>query len=769
MTEGEQFCPGCGVPVQKQSQIQPAEQQQVKEPQAKETQDVSEPKGKKKAVILAVAAAALVLIAAISGGTAIFLKNRDGQSQEKTRKEISNKTQESNDRGVEEDLEREPEQTENGETQAAEPAWASLVPAYSVADMPSIDIYASNYAPGRKAQGAVWDSTLFYWLEDVDQNSAEDGYLMNCPITKTWFRNAASGNPVEYEIYRDPWTGEIYKIVSIERTGEELQLVDYYYQGGIPNFAFSRTDSSYTPTYATPSKTGERYYFNQDVMVRWRQVHEPGRIQECVLTSSKVPYTQTNYYNVSDEERALYDQTELRMLNAARNTYDAVSGAESLGMLEGNVEDTTGAALEGVTVDVLDEADGSLLYRGITASDGSFRILTYLDDRRCNVVFRETDLYRENAIYGMTLSQSDSGSCGTVLMHRIDGDEYPVSIKVYSASDLRSGEDGQRSGNALADAQVRLRAGAGARNGEVIQELGTDADGTVTATLPSGTYTAQIDAPGYAALYLTVEVADRETAAEGYLLPAVSEGQIGVVMTWEGTADLDLTLFTPYQSTGGDMAHIGGAVSTDASGSYLVADNMSGCEVMYVNTAAPGNYKLYVNDYTHSQAGDYSSGAMAEMNIHIYLYDSTGLIGEYLFPTEQGGVLWEVLDISGGVPTPAERVYSSLAGKTWWQESKDAAARNSWLNVKGLEISPQGSYTFWFGNSAYQDFTMEITETTKGEGIPDGFKQVTAKVIWGASGGPGWNQEDQEKYGVLEDDGSYHILMWTGTLDRYTG
>lgn len=33
-----------------------------------------------------------------------------------------------------------------------------------------------------------------------------------------------------------------------------------------PNFTFSRNDSVYTPTYATPAKMGERYYFIGDVM-----------------------------------------------------------------------------------------------------------------------------------------------------------------------------------------------------------------------------------------------------------------------------------------------------------------------------------------------------------------------------------------------------------------------------------------------------------------------------------------------------------------------
>ena len=750
--EGSKFCAKCGTPVEEVKVLEADVETTQENCPPEEVQSAVDTAKKKPIIPIAACIAALLLVGAVGVGSAFFFGRNSGPEQEET---IGN-VQDGSEKEAQESAEN-----IGDEIQSEEPVWVSLTPQYSISDVPSIDIYAPNYTPNEKSQGIVWDSTLFYWLEDVNVNSSEDGYLAQCRITKNLLRNAESGNLIQYEIYHDPNTDEIYKIVSIEQSGNNLQLVDYYYQSGVPNFAFAREDSVYTPTYATPSKTGERYYFNNNVLARWRMVREPGRIEEYVLTSSKVPYSQSNYFNESEDIRIRYDETEIRMLNAAQNTYDAIMDTSPVGAVEGYVVDTAGTPLEGMTVDILNAADNTLLYRGMTASNGTFRILTYLDGTECFVTLRETDVYQENTIHGINLAQSGASSCGTILMHRFDGDEYPVHINVYSATDVRSGEDGLPVRELLQGVTAMIRAGAGTKDGEVLQTLQADGSGLVNTTLQAGTYTAQIDVPGYATTYLTVEVAEQETAVDGYVIPAVAEGQTGVVLTWDGQVDLDLTLFTPYQSTGGDMAHIGGAVTEDGHGNHLVADNTSGCEVMYINTAESGSYKLYVNNYTDSQAGNYISGTMAVLNIHIYIYDSTGLIAEYIFPVEQAGVVWEVLDISGSQLTPSQRVYSSLAGKTWWLENKESSARVSWLEEKGLTITPQGEFTYWWDSSAYVTKSITISETT--EGVIDGFKQVTARLY---TNGMVYFDRANDKFYIAEIDG---YLGWIGVLDRYTG
>ena len=258
------------------------------------------------------------------------------------------------------------------------------------------------------------------------------------------------------------------------------------------------------------------------------------------------------------------------------------------------------------------------------------------------------------------------------MLHRVAGDEYPVHINVYTAEDVRSGDDGSLSRSPVGGVSVSLREGVGAYEGGIVRTLQADEGGKVDTTLPSGTYTAQIDVPGYTRSFLEIQVDEEETTADSYILPAIAEGTTGVVLTWEGgEADLDLTLFTPFQSTGGDMARVGGRVMDDGYGNRLLSDNSAGCEVMYVNTAQDGSYKVYVNDYTDSQAGNYTVSTLANINIHIYIYDSNGFVAEYTFPVGQTGVVWEVAEISGRQITPSHRVYSRMEGKSWWLESKE--------------------------------------------------------------------------------------------------
>ena len=65
--------------------------------------------------------------------------------------------------------------------------------------------------------------------------------------------------------------------------------------------------------------------------------------------------------------------------------------------------------------------------------------------------------------------------------------------------------------------------------------------------LPSGTYTVQVQADGYPDTYTELEVWEEATVRDIYVMPGLAEGQTGILLTWEGEADLDLTLFTPWQ------------------------------------------------------------------------------------------------------------------------------------------------------------------------------------------------------------------------------
>ncbi|RGY99442.1 zinc ribbon domain-containing protein [Clostridium sp. AM58-1XD] len=167
----------------------------------------------------------------------------------------------------------------------------------------TVDLSARNHQPAGRDLSAVWDQTLFYWLEDV--GGEDDNHIAACAMTRIELKRNDNGNTIEYEVYRDSETDEIYKIVSIEHMEDgSLELSDYYYRDGKPNFVFRRSDTVYTPTYASIDKVGERYYFTNDQMVKWRWIYEPSVVNQWILTPEDTWYTQWGYQAISDGERA---------------------------------------------------------------------------------------------------------------------------------------------------------------------------------------------------------------------------------------------------------------------------------------------------------------------------------------------------------------------------------------------------------------------------------------------------------------------------------
>lgn len=544
-------------------------------------------------------------------------------------------------------------------------------PLYSIPDVAYVDLTAGNHALGAKQSGMTWDKTLFYWLEDVDTSSSEDGYLAHCRVTKTLLRDAQSQKLRQYEIYSDPNSGAIYKIVSIEAVEDGLALVDYYYRDGRPDFIFMRVDTVYTPTYATPSKVGERYYFNSEVMVRWRIIQEPGVIGEYVLTPGEVSYSQEDYYAQSDELRGIYDAVELRMFNAAYNTYDAIAAGGHIGLVQGVLHDTLGNGIADKTVSVYRESDNVLLYEAVTDANGLYSFFVYLDDTSCYLKVEGDASYRETLVQGVQFLQSSVNYSYGLTMHKNSGDEYPVTLHAYSCMDVVSDENGTVCGEPIQTVTATVREGAGNYSGEGIRTVEAQ-NGELTTSLPSGAYTVQFHAEGYLDNYMEVEVAEEAVNRDAYVMPGLAENQVGVILTWDGDAlDLDLTLFTPYQAENGDMAHIGGNVDRDGHGNLLVSDNKSKCEAMFINSDIQGSYKLYVNNYTDSVAGNYTSDGLYGINVHVYIYNNDGFVAEYSMPLGQNGVVWEVVEVNGRNVTPAQRVYSQISGKNWWTGSKE--------------------------------------------------------------------------------------------------
>ena len=207
------------------------------------------------------------------------------------------------------------------------------------------------------------------------------------------------------------------------------------------------------------------------------------------------------------------------------------------------------------------------------------------------------------------------------------------------------------------------------------------------ADLPLGTYTAQFVSGGYLDTYLEFCVDGDGVNRAAYAVRRPEKGQTIAVLSWEGDGvDLDLTLFAGGQVEGMDAARIGGNLMENGLGDRLVADNDRDCEVMTMHS--DGDYSLYVNNYTDSQAGNYESETLSNANARLFLYDEDGFVSAYTIPAGQRGVIWEAAQISGGTVTGGGRVYAELTGGKWWLEDKIAEPS---VTVKNIEWEDVGN------------------------------------------------------------------------------
>lgn len=646
--EGAKFCGKCGA-VMEQSTEQGTEQESI-----------NTDKKKRPAIILTGAIGAMVLIVLLLIAEILSLMSHRNAGKES--------------RGGETAVEEGGRVTdEDGNVIITEENIAEAEPIRIEGFLP-VDLSRREHTPGEKVSGMEWDKTLFYRLEDTDSLSDDnDNYIAECRVTHYRMYREDSGRDIEYEVYRDPENEAVHKIVSIEETEDgRYELVDYYYVDGKPNFIFQRYDSVYTPTYATLEKPGMRYYFNADTMVRSRCVGEDLKVSQTGLSfQNKEGYEEYDYFDAPEAVKEQYDEAEAEWLNRAYNTYDAVKEGVSIGILRGTVRDTAGSALSGYQIYVQNTEDGKILYQAETAPDGSFSMYVYLDGKDCQLYAAGNETYEGTYVYGIKLEDSALYyNYDPVILHRFDGDSYPVTLQLCNAGELDTGAEVSAGG--VAGADIVVRKGTDARRGATVCEDKTGENGAATLTLPAGSYTAKISCDGYATNYINLEVTDSALSRDIYMIKAPSAGQTAVLLTWDSEMgkDLDLTIFTPYQAGEGDMARIGGGVLSDEYGNYILHDNSMGCEVAYLDAAKSGPYKIYVNDYTDSQAGNYDTNIFSRLDVHIYIYRQGGDVTELHVPGDENGVVWEVAELTGSRVSVTGRIYVQPTGKRWWVEDK---------------------------------------------------------------------------------------------------
>ena len=565
-----------------------------------------------------------------------------------------------------------------------------------------IDIYKKNKKPNARNYKADWNAGIFYTLEDINTKSSKDGQLKKYKLVRKELINKKNGNRIEYEVYKHPNTGKMHKITSIEHRKNDLEITDYYYDDkGKPNFVYQRKDSIYTPVYASFEFTGDRYFFNNDSLIKWRFVKKANDVEEISLKTDKnrKDVKQYSYLDINKKKQKAYDKKEVRMLNAAYNTYNAMLKKSKKSIVKGYIVDAKRNPVANATVEFVhsDKVIGTVK----TNANGYYTtgILPVKDGYTIRV---SADGYQTTEGAKAVIDKS-----GTVIridvisLVAVSEASHKVSINVYDGETVKYVKK-KAVKTALSGAEVIARKGLNNKTGEQVTTGTTDADGNLVIELVSGVYTLEIRLNGYAVGYKTV-VVDEDKNVSVALAKPVTDKQMKVVLSWEGEQDLDSYLFTPYRAKKGNMAYIGGSAKKDKHGNRLYLDGKNGNNVEIINIAniKNGYYKYYVSDYTNSIQKNYAAKDMAGLNIRVEVYDKNGLVAVYIIPYNPNGVIWEVFEIKNGKVVPLQNTYKNVKGKKWWIEKKEVGEKKKYKT---------GDVVIPFKYDKVQDFSEGLAE-----------------------------------------------------------
>ena len=534
-----------------------------------------------------------------------------------------------------------------------------------------IDIYKKNKSPNARNYKADWNEKIFYTLEDINTKSSKDGQIKKYKLVRKELINKKNGNRIEYEVYKHPTTGKMHKITSIEHRKNDLEITDYYYDDkGKPNFVYQRKDSIYTPVYASFEFTGDRYFFNNDSLIKWRFVKKANDVEEISLKTDKnrKDVKQYSYLDINKKKQKAYDKKEVRMLNAAYNTYNAMLKKSKKSIVKGYIVDSKRNPVANATVEFLhsDKVIGTVK----TNANGYYTtgVLPVKDGYTIRV---SADGYQTTEGAKAVIDKSGAVIWIDVIsLVAVSEASHKVSINVYDGETVKYVKK-KAVKTALSGAEVIARKGLNNKTGEQVTTGTTDADGNLVIELVSGVYTLEIRLNGYAVGYKTV-VVDEDKNVSAAMTKPVKDKEMKVVLSWDGEQDLDSYLFTPYKAKKGNMAYIGGNAKKDKHGNRLYLDGKNGNNVEIINIAniKKGNYKYYVSDYTNSLKKNYSAKDMAGLNIRVEVYDKNGLVAVYIIPYNPNGVIWEVFEIKNGKVVPLQNTYKNVKGKKWWIEKK---------------------------------------------------------------------------------------------------
>ncbi len=497
-----------------------------------------------------------------------------------------------------------------------------------------VDYSVTHFKPGKRDKSLKWKDTVFSRIENV-KDPAEA--LVNTYDLRRVSVRLPDNNSSEYKVYTDPQTELVEKITEVKNCGDNLEILDYYYDNGNINYVAEYKTFVDKPVNISSAEIESRFYFANDCLVRYIYCKD-GEATE---------------YNVSSIDKyssgtiSQFDYLEQDMINRAYIVLNVAPSIKETQTLYGYVMDEFSMPMEDAKIVVRSESDDTVVAETVTDGDGMYKISIDCTDDETFCVVADKETLEETAVYGIS-AKFGSGKYAVDPMYM----QYTNNMGTYPAQFVvRDATDPNKS---LAGAGMMIRRGLNNRTGEVMQTGELDDNGTAIVALTAGCYTAEISKGGYETLFLSFVIRQDHQFAVGFAVPDVGEDTYMTVVSWEA-APLDLNSMAVSSDRGRVLRS-----SVDSLG-------LTTAEAVTIDHAGDDDYRFYVTDFGSITSGDMMSYNMTGSCAYVDVYNSDGMIGKFHVPVASAGVVWEAFEIHNNKILPVNSYYYAVEDDSLWK------------------------------------------------------------------------------------------------------
>lgn len=487
--------------------------------------------------------------------------------------------------------------------------------------------------PGKRDASLKWEDLVFSRVENINDP-------VNAAINNYYLRRIdavlTDQKPVEYKAYINPETGLVEKVTESVYTGDGYDVYNYYYNEGCVNYVTQDRMIINKPVSLSSADIESRYYFNNDVLVRFIFCDDGSATEYSVGDLSSYSSGTVDQYNYLEKD----------MINRAYIVYNLAKNLNDTEIVYGYVLDEFSMPLEDAEVTIKSDEDNQVIVKTQTDGDGYYKAIISNSNSSTYTVSASKSSLRDVSVYGITsyAGASKVAVDPIYMSYEQNGGVYNVAILVRDAFD---------SSKALAGATIKLRYGINNHDGEVFATGTLDSSGMATVPMLAGSYTAEVSLGGYETSYFPVIVRIDHVAAVGFAVPDVKEDTYSVVLSWETTPlDLDIKAVTANQN------RVVKALS-DSIGS-------TSAEAFILDNSKKENYHIYVCDNGSIINNDPLSYKLTSSSAQVYIYSPDGQIASMHVPVASAGIIWEPCEIYSGQVLPVNNYFYTIEDNSLW-------------------------------------------------------------------------------------------------------